>query len=368
MIFAFIHWSPAPEIFPNTIIPIRWYGLFFVFAFYFSYILLVRIFKREGKDILLLDKLTMYMLLSTIIGARLGHCLFYEPAYYLSHPIEILYVWQGGLASHGAGIAIVFAIWLFARKSKEVTFWWVIDRIVIMVALAGFFIRMGNLMNSEIVGKQSESALAFHFERNIDDQQYPSFYVSLDDQDYKLINYEKSIQGKNFKLLKSNDLNFNIYNPDSWKQVQWDTFAYSLEFKDDYYIFKEKNNASHAAAYMLLYNGMPLKTTKFVLRLPTQLFEALSYLLIFFFLIWYYFRKSKRLKPGQLFGLFLTLLFMVRFLIEFIKEDQVGFEQAMKLNMGQWLSIPFVLAGVTILYFSGKKVLPETSSESADKD
>ena len=131
MILNFIHWSVEPEIFPNTSIPIRWYGLFFVLAFYISYILLNRIFKKEGKDIQLLDKLTMYMLVATIVGARLGHCLFYGPHFdtfglngeiiergFLSHPIDILKIWEGGLASHGAAIDIIIAIVLFSRKQK----------------------------------------------------------------------------------------------------------------------------------------------------------------------------------------------------------------------------------------------------------
>ncbi|MBT3801080.1 MAG: prolipoprotein diacylglyceryl transferase [Bacteroidetes bacterium] len=273
MILNFIHWSVEPEIFPNTSIPIRWYGLFFVLAFYISYILLNRIFKKEGKDIQLLDKLTMYMLVATIVGARLGHCLFYGPHFdtfglngeiiergFLSHPIDILKIWEGGLASHGAAIAIIIAIVLFARKHKETSFFWIMDRVVIMVAMAGFWIRMGNLVNSEIIGKPTSLAWGFIFE--------------------KLEPY-------------------GVFGPHH----------------------------------------------------PAQLYEALSYLALFFFLLWFYYKKDGKARSGQIFGIFLIVLFVARFLIEYVKEDQVGFESDMVLNMGQWLSIPFILIGIAILIF-----------------
>ena len=260
MIFGAINWDMNPEIFRIGSFALRWYGLLFASGFFFGYLIFMKFFKKEGLSVELLDKLTIYMALGTVIGARLGHCLFYEPEYYLSNPIEILKIWRGGLASHGAGVGILVALWLFVRKEKK-KFIWVIDRIVVVVALAGAFIRLGNLMNSEIYG--IETALPWGF-----------------------------------------------------------VFIHNLEI---------------------------------VPKHPTQIYEALTYLLIFVLLIWLYFKFDAKPRPGLLFGLFLILVFGMRFLIEFIKEDQVDFEAAMSLNMGQWLSIPFVLMGIGLLIWSQRK-------------
>jgi prolipoprotein diacylglyceryl transferase len=264
MLLQFIEWNVSPEVWPD-VLPVRWYGLLFAGAFFFGYLVLIRVFKHEYKDpkeaVKILDKLAMYMVISTIIGARLGHVLFYEPAYYLSNPIEILKIWNGGLASHGAAIGILFALWLFSKKTGK-TYFWTLDRIVIVVALGGMFIRLGNLMNSEIYGYVTDVPWAFIFVR--------------DDADL-----------------------------------------------------------------------LP--------RHPTQIYEALSYLGLFFLLHWIYWKNDGKPKPGFLFGLFLIILFTARFLIEFLKEPQVAFENTMALNMGQWLSIPFVIAGFVIIFWKGKK-------------
>jgi len=212
-------------------------------------------FKNEniGDDVL--DRLTIYMAIGTIVGARLGHCLFYEPAYYLSNPLLILKVWEGGLASHGAAIGILVALYLLSRKVKK-PYLWILDRVVIVIALAGLCIRMGNLMNSEIYGIETNLPWGFIFAR------------------------------------------------------------------------ENETVAKH----------------------PTQIYEGLSYLVIFFILYFIYRKNTKNLKTGYIFGLFLILLFSVRFIIEFIKEPQVGFEANMALNMGQLLSIPFILAGIFIMF------------------
>ncbi len=251
-----IHWSMDPEIFRIGNFAVRWYGLLFASGFLFGYLIFTRIFKKEGLSMELLDKLTIYMAVGTVIGARLGHCLFYEPGYYLSNPLEILKIWQGGLASHGAAIGILAALWLFVRKQNK-SFVWILDRIVITVALAGAMIRLGNLMNSEIYGIKTNLPWGFVFIR----------------------------QGE------------------------------------------------------------------MVPKHPTQIYEALSYFIIFLILYRIYWKNNGRVKKGLLFSIFLTLTFGMRFLIEFIKEDQVGFEQDMMLNMGQWLSIPFFVAGLVLLFF-----------------
>jgi len=254
-----IPWDANPEIFRIGPIAVRWYGLLFASSFLFGYIIINKMFRNENLSDALLDRLTVYMALGTIIGARLGHCLFYEPSYYLKHPLEIFAIWHGGLASHGAGIGILLSIWLFVRKEKK-DYAWAMDRIAIVVALSGFLIRMGNLMNSEIYGVETTVPWGFVFLRN------------------------------------------NEVAP----------------------------------------------------KHPTQIYEGLAYLLIFFLLYRIYWKNKGSHVQGSLISLFLILVFTARFFIEFVKEDQVGFEATMKLNMGQLLSIPFVLIGIVTLYLSYK--------------
>lgn len=250
MVLESINWNVNPEIFRIGNFALRWYGLLFASGFFFGYLILAKLFKKEGVSIEILDKLTIYTAVGTIIGARLGHCLFYEPSYYLSHPVEIIKIWRGGLASHGAAVGILVAIYFFSKNTKK-TYLWTFDRLVIVVALAGFFIRTGNLMNSEIYGVETSLSWGFVF----------------------------------------------------------------------------------------------LRTGETLPKHPTQIYEALCYLIIFLILSFIYIRKNGSVKDGALFGLFLILVFTSRFFIEFIKEDQVGFESGMNLNMGQWLSMPFVLTG-----------------------
>lgn len=263
MLVNYITWNVNPEIFHIGGLSVRWYGVLFALGFYLGYLIMAQFFKKENIPVKVLDKLTTYMIIGTIIGARLGHCLFYEPAYYLSKPLEILKIWEGGLASHGAAIGIILAIYLFSRRSS-VTFLWTIDRIVIAVALAGMLIRLGNLMNSEIFGKPTDLPWAFVF---------------------------------------------------------------------------------------ILDNPIP--------RHPSQIYEALAYLLIFLYLLWYYYRHNGNPKPGFLFGMFLILIFTSRFFIEFLKEPQVASESKYLLNLGQSLSIPFVLLGSILVWRALKRKNPD---------
>lgn len=253
MILNYIHWNLDPEIFRIGSVAVRWYGLLFALGFYFGYLIMQRFFNKEGVSISILDKLVTYIIIATVIGARLGHVLFYEPARYLSNPIEIIKIWEGGLASHGAAIAIILAIYLFSRK-HVLSFMWIVDRLVVVVALAGAMIRTGNLMNSEIYGIPASVPWAFIFER---------------------------------------------------------------------------------------FGTVP--------HHPTQIYEALAYLVIFIILISYYYKNDGKPKGGMLFGLFLLLVFAARFMIEFIKEPQVQFEVGMLLNFGQLLSIPFILLGIFMI-------------------
>ncbi|HEY6435874.1 MAG TPA: prolipoprotein diacylglyceryl transferase, partial [Ignavibacteriaceae bacterium] len=136
MLLAFIEWSVSPEIFHLGPISVRWYGFLFAMAFVAGYFIMTWIFKKESRPQPDLEQLSVYMIFGTVIGARLGHCLFYNPDYYLSNPIEILKVWEGGLASHGAALGILTAIYLFSKKKKNYSMLWVLDRVVIVVALA----------------------------------------------------------------------------------------------------------------------------------------------------------------------------------------------------------------------------------------
>lgn len=163
-ILHYITWNVDPEIFNIGPLSIRWYGLLFALAFIFGQRILTKIYVAEGRTEGDVDVITLYMIIGTVIGARLGHTLFYAPDYYLSNPIEILKIWEGGLASHGATIGILVALYLFSRKQRF-DYMWVLDRIVIVVALGGALIRLGNLMNSEIIGRVTDVPWAFVFER-----------------------------------------------------------------------------------------------------------------------------------------------------------------------------------------------------------
>lgn len=273
MILGYINWNASPEIFsvPQDVwliggLTVRWYGLLFAASFFFGYLIVQNIFKKEGIKQELLDKLTIYMALGVIIGARLGHCFFYQPGYYLENPWEIIQVWKGGLASHGAAIGILLALYMFARKVKK-PYLWILDRMVIVVALSGLFIRTGNFINSEIIGKPA-------------------------------------------------------------------SFNWAV-------IFNKVDN---------------------IPRHPAQIYEALSYSLIFLFLMFAYYKLNYGKIKGLMFGIFLITVFTARFIIEFFKDVQVNFEKSMTLNMGQILSIPFVIAGIVMIFFSLKSK-PEQEQE-----
>jgi phosphatidylglycerol:prolipoprotein diacylglycerol transferase len=203
-LFSYIIWNASPDIFTLPIpfidkeITLRWYGLLFALGFLISQQILYYIFKKEGKPEKDVDTLTIYMVIATIIGARLGHVLFYEPERYLSNPIDILKIWEGGLASHGATVGILFALWLYGRKKKPgQNYLQTLDRIVILVALTGALIRFGNFMNSEIIGKPTNSDYGVVFARTVtevlksDDSVKDVKYVQVDsasnEQGYKPI-------------------------------------------------------------------------------------------------------------------------------------------------------------------------------------
>lgn len=280
MFLDVITWDPSPEIFTIPVIdwPVRWYGLMWALAFIASHFIMNRVFRTEGRTDKNLDTLTLYVIFGTVLGARLGHCLFYGPWFdeysasgilinegYLSHPLNLLKVWEGGLASHGGALGILTAMILYCRKTNE-SWLWLFDRLVIVVPLAGMFIRIGNLMNSEIIGTVTNVPWAFVFTQ-----------------------------------------------------------------EDD----------------------LP--------RHPAQLYEAIF--CFFLFILMYQLWKNKRnsVGPGFMFGLLCVLLFTERIVDEFFKENQVGFEDQLLLNMGQLLSIPFVIIGV-IMMLRSRKLEPNSYS------
>ncbi len=272
MFNLYIHWDPRPEIFtiPGIDWPVRWYGLMWALAFIASHFIMNRVYKAEGRTDKQLDTLTLYIIIGTVLGARIGHCLFYGPWFdetlmngeviegYLSHPLNILKVYEGGLASHGGALGIITAMILYCRKTKE-SWLWLFDRLVIVVPLAAACIRVGNLINSEIIGTVTDVPWAFIFVRE---------------------------------------------------------------------------------------DAMP--------RHPAQLYEAIF--CVFLFVLMYCLWKTKRdqFGPGFMFGLLCVLLFVERFFDEFIKENQVEFENHNLLNMGQVLSIPFILIGIFMMWRSYK--------------
>ena len=260
----FVNWHMSPEIFHIGSLSIRWYSLLFISGFFIGWFIFKWFFKREGVPVSLLDPLLYTLLIATIVGARLGHCIFYQPDYYFGSWkgfLEIFMVWEGGLASHGGTIALIIAMWWFARhygRKYDFDLLWMLDRLCITVCFAGALIRLGNLCNSEIYGDVTGLPWGFIFE------------------------------------------------------------------------LRGETEPKH----------------------PTQLYEALSYTILGFVLLFLYKYRLDRLKRGTILGIFFIVLFGMRFLIEFIKEPQVGFEEGMVLNMGQLLSIPFIVAGAVLLVWS----------------
>lgn len=259
----FITWNVNPELF-SGFVTIRWYGLMFAIGFLVGYELVARMFKHEGAPERWLGILLIYVVVATIVGARLGHVFFYEWDVYWLDPIKILYIWEGGLASHGGTVAIIIAVILFSIFVTKRSPLWTFDRLVIAIALVGGLIRLGNLFNSEIFGTATDLPWGFMFVRSRE-----------------------------------------------WHE---------------------------------LYEGQAVH--------PTQIYEALCYFALFGLLMWMYWKKNAEARPGLILGVFFIGIFLPRFLIEFIKNDQVAREATMTLNIGQQLSIPFILLGVFLVIYA----------------
>ncbi len=259
---AFVTWNVDPVLFSLGPFAVRWYGLMFVIGFFIGYQIVAKMFKHEGAPESWLGTLLTYLVVCTIVGARLGHVFFYEWDYYSAHPAEILKIWNGGLASHGGTIAIIIGMWIFCHFVAHKPMSWVIDKIVAPVALTGCLIRLGNLMNSEIYGAPTDMPWGFLFVRN--------------------------------------------------------------------------------------HEMLPCH--------PTQLYEAGCYLLLFFLLMWMYWKKNAEERPWLMSGVFFLVTFGSRFIIEYVKNVQVAWEIQMRadwgINQGQLLSIPFILLGIGLIIYA----------------
>lgn len=264
----FITWTANPVFFHIGPLTVRWYGIMFVIGFYLGYQIIARMYRREGAPEAWMGTLLIYVVIATIVGARLGHVFFYEWDYYSQHPLKILATWEGGLASHGGTIGLIIAVILYSIFTTKRSPLWTFDRLVIAIALVGALIRFGNLMNHEIYGHVTDLPWGFRF----------------------------------------------VTNLGPWMAGAEPVFSLP----------------SH----------------------PTQIYEALCYLLLFALLMWMYWKKNAGERPGLIFGVFFVWLFGSRFLIEYIKNPQVAFEVGMPLNMGQILSIPFILLGIGLICYA----------------
>ena len=312
MYFLGITWNPNDTLLTLGPLQIKYYNMLWIVAFAVGWFIMKRIFNNENKTSQQLDALFIYTVLATMIGARLGHVFFYDWDYYKNHLVEILlpireregsalfgiingYEFTGftGLASHGAAIGIILAMFLLYRKYRDLRPMWMLDRVVIPVAIGGFFVRLGNFFNSEINGKITDENFIFatRFVRDSDDMP-PSTVL---------------------RITKENSLNA----------------AYkALELNPKFSQYLE---------------AIPF-------RHPVQLYEGVGCIIIFLILYWLYWKTDKGSRTGYLFGMFLVLLWTVRFFAEFVKKSQGGFEESLGIfSTGQWLSIPFILIGLYLV-------------------
>ncbi len=302
-------WNPNQVLLDLHFIQIRYYSLMFVIAFSLGFYITKKIFLAENKPLEKLDTLVIYVAIATLLGARLGHVFFYDWDYFKVHPLEIILPFRfspsfevtgfAGLASHGAAVGIIIAMLLYIRKYPDMKLSWVLDRIVIAITIGGMFVRFGNFMNSEIVGK-------------VVDKSFPFAVKFLQSGDFSA--------GEAMQLTGQNT-----------PQKAFEVIAHNPQFVE-------------------IYNQIPY-------RHPAQLYEAVGYFLLFWLLYYLYWKTNKKEQPYFIFGVFLIALWTIRFLVEYVKDSQGGIEDTLGVfSTGQWLSIPFILAGVFLLFFKRKSV------------
>lgn len=297
-------WNPNQVLLDLHFIQIRYYSLMFVIAFSLGFYITKKIFLAENKPLEKLDTLVIYVAIATLLGARLGHVFFYDWDYFKVHPLEIILPFRfspsfevtgfAGLASHGAAVGIIIAMLLYIRKYPDMKLSWVLDRIVIAITIGGMFVRFGNFMNSEIVGK-------------VVDKSFPFAVKFLQSGDFSA--------GEAMQLTGQNT-----------PQKAFEVIAHNPQFVE-------------------IYNQIPY-------RHPVQLYEAVGYFLLFWLLYYLYWKTNKKDQPYFIFGVFLIALWTIRFLVEYVKDSQGGIEDTLGVfSTGQWLSIPFIVAGVFLLFF-----------------
>lgn len=297
-------WNPNQVLLDLHFIQIRYYSLMFVIAFSLGFYITKKIFLAENKPLEKLDTLVIYVAIATLLGARLGHVFFYDWDYFKLHPLEIILPFRfspsfevtgfAGLASHGAAVGIIIAMLLYIRKYPDMKLSWVLDRIVIAITIGGMFVRFGNFMNSEIVGK-------------VVDKSFPFAVKFLQSGDFSA--------GEAMQLTGQNT-----------PQKAFEVIAHNPQFVE-------------------IYNQIPY-------RHPAQLYEAVGYFLLFWLLYYLYWKTNKKDQPYFIFGVFLIALWTIRFLVEYVKDNQGGIEDTLGVfSTGQWLSIPFIVAGIFLLFF-----------------
>jgi len=366
-LLSYIIWNGSPDIFSIGPITLRWYGLLFALGFLLSQQILYYIFKQEGKPEKDVDTLTIYMVLSTIIGARLGHVLFYEPERYLSNPLDIIKIWEGGLASHGAAVGIFFALWLYSRKNKPgQSYLQTLDRIAILVALTGALIRLGNFYNSEILGEPTQSGYGIVFTRNVTDILERDDYIDK-------IRYAKSNAEANeagyppLKILI--EFSRDKQNPNEL-EAYINSRLYDRLTNNRYVIehISQLNGLDYQLAQDETGRYSAIINTHAIPRHAAQLYESISCLILFALLLWLWFREKSSLPSGRIFGIFLIVCFGLRFLYEYLKEVQVDAEYdfiaTYGINYGQLYSIPLVLLGIFVLVRSFGNAGKEKSAQN----
>jgi len=374
----FMVWGGSPELFsfesPLGPISLRWYGILFASGFLISQQLLYYIHRKEGKPESDVETLTIYMIVATILGARLGHVLFYQPEIIWEDPLGIFLPFEftpefrftglQGLASHGAAIGILFALWLYARKKKpNQNYMQVLDRIVILVALTGALIRFGNFFNSEILGKPTTFPTGIVFTSQAlntlrGDSKRPSNPIeavtikrNTEAPDtipgmmpiQILVLFKVGMVEEEAQYYVNSEIQERLFY--SAESVQQPT-GFGLNFRT------VRDPQSNQVLARINING--------VRRHPAQLYESISCVILFIVLFSIWNKYKINLPEGRIFGLFLIILWTLRFLYEFLKENQVSFEDKLPINMGQILSIPLIVVGIIILVRSYRKAASTT--------
>ena len=346
---------------PLGFFTLRYYSLLFALGFILGYLLMKKIFQKEGVPLEKLDTLLTYVVIATIVGARLGHVFFYQWDYYSQHPIEIFKVWEGGLASHGAAIAIIIAIIIYCRRELKKPTLWMLDRVVITIALAGALIRMGNWFNSEIYGDINNSALQTVYTNPTRERVLGAFGNIVESMDFHEINQSEITDSIIYPVY---EMQFEIL-PDVGREkaeqvVGTEIPAYVNSFKkeDKNIIFSGKPDVKWSDKNPRIITVQALG----VPRNPTQIYEAVGYFLIFLVLYRLYLNRNLAEKNGFIFGWFLILVWGFRFVIEYFKEVQVTSEVGKSLDIGQYLSIPLIIAGVYFIV-AAKKPKPKHEQE-----